>query len=192
MARVRLTEAACERYTAPAGKREQYFDALTPGLVLRVSGKTPARAGGSKSWSLVYRLRGAQSRMTIGPYPAIGLAAARRAAQGALKLVAEGKDPGAAKAPPAVAADAAHLGGGDRPLSGRTPGRQEPATDAPGISRRDRQDVDARRQARAGRPRAQGDRRRRYQAAGPQHRQGSAEPGEPCSCLPVGDARLGG
>jgi integrase len=109
VARVRLTDASCQRYTAPAGKREQYFDALTPGLVLRVSGKTSARPAGSKSWSLIFRLRGVQSRMTLGTYPAIGLAEARRKAQDALRLVAEGKAPRPAKVTLAPAAEARTL-----------------------------------------------------------------------------------
>ena len=52
---------------------------------------------GAKSWALRYRANGIPRKLTIGPYPAVGLATARRRAQEALGDVAGGKDPAAAK-----------------------------------------------------------------------------------------------
>jgi len=50
---------------------------------------------GAKSWVLVYRFQGRPRRLTIGTYPAIGLADARIKSNQARKLVELGKDPGA-------------------------------------------------------------------------------------------------
>jgi integrase len=52
---------------------------------------------GAKSWALRYRVAGAPKKFTIGPYPAIGLAAARKRAQKALAEVVDGVDPSAQK-----------------------------------------------------------------------------------------------
>ena len=45
---------------APKGNRSERFDALAPGLCLRVTDN------GTKSWSVYYRLDGKHKRMTIG------------------------------------------------------------------------------------------------------------------------------
>jgi integrase len=52
---------------------------------------------GAASWALRYRADGRPRKLTIGPYPALTLAMARRRGQGALGDVAGGKDPAAAK-----------------------------------------------------------------------------------------------
>jgi integrase len=52
---------------------------------------------GAKSWALRYRVAGAPKKFTIGPFPAIDLATARKRAQEALGDVAGGKDPAAIK-----------------------------------------------------------------------------------------------
>lgn len=89
-----LTDAAVQRFNAPAGERIEYFDKKLPGFALRVSGPTPRNPIGSKTWVLLYRLGTAKKRLTIEPgYPAQGLAEARRKARAALLLVAEQKDP---------------------------------------------------------------------------------------------------
>lgn len=81
-----LTDADCRR--APGGgKREKRYDGH--GLYLLV---TP---GGRKSWHYAYRFRGAAKDLSLGRYPATGLAAARRARVAARGALDEGRDPGA-------------------------------------------------------------------------------------------------
>ena len=88
-----LTEASIGKLTrAPKGKRVEYFDALQPGLALRVS------ESGGKSWSVFYRIEGGRNRRsTLGRWPAMGVKAAREAAAKIKALAEEGKDPAAAK-----------------------------------------------------------------------------------------------
>ena len=84
----------------PALGRLEVFDALCPGLVLRV---TPR---GVKSFSVVYKvpgeggvgptgrlLTGPQHRVTLGRYPALDFPAAREEAREILKAVSELRDP---------------------------------------------------------------------------------------------------
>ena len=83
------------------GQYEQYHD-VVPGLGLRVN-------SGSKSWVLFYRERlpdtsggftsgKRKKRWTLGPYPALSLAAARVKAQRALHaLTTKGIDPAVGK-----------------------------------------------------------------------------------------------
>ena len=52
---------------------------------------------GAKSWAVRYRVAGAPRKFTIGPYPAIDLATARKRAQEAMGEVAGGNDPAAQK-----------------------------------------------------------------------------------------------
>ena len=65
----------------------EYFDDATPGLSLRVTPKN------TRTWSLLYRTNGVQKRLTLGRYPAVGLADARELAQDAQRTVAKGGDP---------------------------------------------------------------------------------------------------
>jgi integrase len=83
----KLTDLFVERAPAPQRGRIEYFDAAFPGLALRVTDK------GSKSWSLFYRFSGRLRRFTIGTYPAIKPAQARREAITALERVRQGVDP---------------------------------------------------------------------------------------------------
>lgn len=91
----KLTEMAVSKIAPEAGKRLEVFDALTPGLALRVT------EGGKKSWSVMYRVagrgtggnRGPLRRMTLGAYPLIDLKAAREKAREALDLADRGDDP---------------------------------------------------------------------------------------------------
>src|SRR5260370_6096245 len=87
MAIRKLTDIFVERVKPPARGRDAYFDASFPGLTLRVTAK------GAKSWCLFYRLKGVQRGLTIGAYPAIKPAHARREAQTALDRVRDGVDP---------------------------------------------------------------------------------------------------
>jgi integrase len=82
----KLTELSVERAKPPLHGRIEYFDAAFPGLALRIT------ANGSKSWSAFYRYKGRLRRLTIGRYPAIRLAQARREAAAALERVRQGID----------------------------------------------------------------------------------------------------
>ena len=85
----RIKTSASIRTIAPApGRRIEHLDEQVAGLALRVT------SNGKKSWSLRYRTgTGEQRRLTIGPYPVVGLADARQRAMQALGLVAAGGDP---------------------------------------------------------------------------------------------------
>jgi integrase len=105
MPRLKLTDAAVQRLKAPPGGRIDYFDASLPGFALRVAGKTDRAPEGRRTWTLFYRYGGSQRRLTLEPpYPALGLAEARRKAGDALAMLSDGKDPGTAKADAKAAA----------------------------------------------------------------------------------------
>jgi len=52
---------------------------------------------GAASWALRYRVNGRARKFTIGPWPAVGLKAAREKANAALVDIANGRDPCAEK-----------------------------------------------------------------------------------------------
>lgn len=87
---VKAVDAAKHGTHAKTGEaiRVEYPDGGLPGLYLVV------QPSGSKSWAIRYRAGGKPRKMTIGPYPVFGLAAAREAAGKALRAVSEGRDPG--------------------------------------------------------------------------------------------------
>lgn len=97
--RKRLTEVGVEKIAPQAGKRLEVFDALTPGLAVRVT------ETGRKSWSLMYRVagrgeggkRGPLRRMTLGQYPLVRLAEARDLARAAYQRAEAGEDPADAR-----------------------------------------------------------------------------------------------
>lgn len=72
---------------APAGKRYDLWDALVPGLSLRVTDR------GAKAWTVVGRLHGKPLRATLGAYPDLGVQAARGRARTALEALADDRDP---------------------------------------------------------------------------------------------------
>lgn len=82
---------------APAGARYVLWDAVAPSLGLMVT------ARGHKSFILQRRINGRMVKLTLGAYPALGLAQAREAAQAALKQAAKGVDPRHARAAPVSA-----------------------------------------------------------------------------------------
>jgi len=90
--RKNLTDKFCHHVRPPASGRLEVSDALTPGLQFRITDS------GIKSWSLLYRHAGQQRRDTIGRFPGIGVAKARRLAGDALEAVGRGDDPRAEKA----------------------------------------------------------------------------------------------
>jgi len=85
MAKV-LTAAAVEKIK-PTDKRVEIGDAGMPGLWLIV------QPSGVKSWAVRYRRAGVSVKLTIGPWPAFGVADARREAGVVLQQVAKGLDP---------------------------------------------------------------------------------------------------
>ncbi len=90
---------------APGARTHGIFDASFGGLALRVSDK------GHKSWSLHFRMDGRLRRYTIGSYPAIKPADARRRAQRALDRAREGIDPTEEKRASRNASPTRKLGG---------------------------------------------------------------------------------
>ncbi len=72
-----------------SASRENFFDTKAKGLTLRVA------PSGAKSWAFVYRAHGKPPRwMTIGSYPALGLADARKHALDQRKgIEVDGRDP---------------------------------------------------------------------------------------------------
>jgi integrase len=89
--RLRLTERFCAS-AKPKPKQVQtdYFDELAKGLALRASTT-------HRGWVLFYRWNGKLTRLTLGSYPATGIAAARTKALEAKRSLAEGRDPRSAQ-----------------------------------------------------------------------------------------------
>ena len=83
----KLTDLFAERVKAAPRGRVEYFDATFGGLALRVT------KSAHKSWSLYYRMGGRLRRLTLGNFPAIKPAQARREAGAALERVRLGVDP---------------------------------------------------------------------------------------------------
>ncbi len=81
-----LTDLQIEKLARPSARRE-VPDGKIGGLYLVV------QPSGAKSWALRYRAAGTPKKFTIGPYPSIGLSAARKRAQKALAEVVDGIDP---------------------------------------------------------------------------------------------------
>ena len=68
-------------------KRQEIPDGTVRGLYLVV------QPSGAKSWAVRYRHEGKPTKLTLGPYPRLGLAEARAAARETLGIVSEGNDP---------------------------------------------------------------------------------------------------
>lgn len=83
----KLTDRAVVALRAESGRRLTRPDGDVPGLAIRVN------AGGRKTWTLTYRIGRRQRRWTIGTYPVISLAAARKKARLALTQLDAGIDP---------------------------------------------------------------------------------------------------
>lgn len=87
----KLTDLFVNKAKPPARGRVEYFDSVFGGLALRVTDR------GHKSWSLFYQMGGRRRRFTLGRYPVIKLAQARREASEALERVRQGVDPAVEK-----------------------------------------------------------------------------------------------
>jgi integrase len=68
-------------------RRQEIPDGAIAGLYLLV------QPSGSKSWAVRYRRQGKPAKLTLGPYPRLGLAEARQAARETLGIVSVGNDP---------------------------------------------------------------------------------------------------
>jgi integrase len=71
--------------------RIEYWDDNVTGLSIRVS------EAGRKTWSVMYRIKGRLRRYTLGVYPVLSLADARRKATAALRDASHGLDPAGVK-----------------------------------------------------------------------------------------------
>jgi integrase len=92
MPSLKLTARFVDNVKPPAHGRIEYWDLALPGFGLRVTDK------GTKSWTVLYRLRRRQRRATLGTYPPMLLAEARDRGRAVLRDVDKGHDPAAAKA----------------------------------------------------------------------------------------------
>ena len=101
MARAQILTQVFLNSVRPADRREEYPDQKQRGLRLVV------HPSGEKSWAVRYRARGVLPRkLTLGSFPTISLAEARRRTQEALGEVAKGQDPAATKRAARAAAKA--------------------------------------------------------------------------------------
>ncbi len=101
MEKVKLTNRWVQSASLPAAGRREVADLLCPGLYLRVT------VTGAKTWSLVMRVQTRVQRVTLGRYPVMGLADARRQALEVMREVANGVDPREQAAAERAAAEAA-------------------------------------------------------------------------------------
>ncbi len=87
MAKLRLTAKGVEAIETEM-RQEDFWDELTPGLCLRVSG-----ASGRKTWLVRYRANGKHRRQKLGTYPGTSLASARSEARAIIARAQGGEDP---------------------------------------------------------------------------------------------------
>src|ERR1017187_6379261 len=111
MPTLKMTDAAIQRAAAPPGERVDYFDNhprdRQRGLVLRVSGPSEGHPNGSRTWAVLYRVKGSPKlrRFTLGDYPTYGLGDAREHAGEIVKAARRGNDPAKERQAAAVAAE---------------------------------------------------------------------------------------
>lgn len=87
MARDALTDITLKSLKPDANRITETFDGKLPGFGVRVF------PSGVKSFVVFYRQQGRLRRLTLGRYPVLSLAEARKLAQRALNDVAQGDDP---------------------------------------------------------------------------------------------------
>jgi integrase len=85
-----LTDLQIKKLALPEARKE-VPDGKVSGLYLVL------QPSGARSWAVRFRVAGQPRKLTLGPYPAMDLANARRRAQEALGELAGGRDPAAAK-----------------------------------------------------------------------------------------------
>ena len=86
-----LTTKAVEAAKPDPAKRREIPDGIVAGLYLVV------QPSGSKSWALRYRFGGKPAKLTLGRWPIMKLADARKAAAEAVEKIDHGEDPARAK-----------------------------------------------------------------------------------------------
>ncbi len=91
MPRKKFTARSVAAIKAPAQGQIDWWDSSLPGFGMRVS------FGGRKTWQIMYRHGNRKRRMKLGPYSPLSLADAREMGLAALRDVAFGRDPAAAK-----------------------------------------------------------------------------------------------
>ena len=84
----KLTAMMVEKLRADPTKRVEIADSILPGLYLVVQPSSEA-----KSWAVRSRVDGRPVKITIGRFPALGLAEARAEASKIVRALAEGRDP---------------------------------------------------------------------------------------------------
>jgi hypothetical protein len=87
MPTTKLTDLAVRKLGAPASGRVEHFDTLLPSFGLRIT------AAGTKSWVVMTHVRGRLKRVTLGRWPALGLADARDQARKVIADAQGGKAP---------------------------------------------------------------------------------------------------
>jgi integrase len=102
-----LTEIQISKLPNPA-KRRELADGKVTGLYFVV------QPSGARSWAVRYRADGKPAKLTLGPFPAVGLAEARRRAREELGKIAGGEDPASTKRTAREAARAAAAAESDR------------------------------------------------------------------------------
>ncbi len=102
-----LTDLSIKNLPLPM-KRKEWPDGRITGLYLVI------QKSGAKSWAVRYRANGIPKKFTLGSYPAVDLATARKRAQEVLGQLAGGKDPAMAKKAARQAARAEHWADDDR------------------------------------------------------------------------------
>src|SRR5262245_8407771 len=89
---MKMTVRAVQALRPPTAGQTDYWDAQNPGFGLRVS------VGGRMAWVVMYRHGNVKRRLTLGTYPTLSLADARKEAGRALHVVQyDGADPAAGK-----------------------------------------------------------------------------------------------
>ena len=90
--RAELTDVCLRKMRTPEQAQIDIWDRLIPGFGVRCT------QAGTKTFVLVYRTRGKKwRRMSLGRYPTVTLAEARKRAVAALREISGGRDPQAAK-----------------------------------------------------------------------------------------------
>ena len=91
MASTVLTDIALRNLKPTIGRQVDVYDSKIRGLAVRISPM------GTKAFVVWYRIGSKARRLTLGRFPTMSLAEARKRAQEALLQVADGKDPAAEK-----------------------------------------------------------------------------------------------
>lgn len=91
MAKKAFTPVSIEAMKPDPEKRREVPDPALSGLYLVI------QPSGAKGWALRYRFAGKPAKLTLGKWPVMGLAEARKAASGALEKVERGENPATEK-----------------------------------------------------------------------------------------------